>query len=366
MNAKRVLWLLNHNTLREAEVPMLRAFGLEVFIPKSFPRTEENMSAGVTYAYDASLTIPADLLHRMNAFDFYRTYTWPADLAADLNAHFDVAICACFPALLDAACAAFAGPIFIRAFGREGLWTYRHLLADCQPHVKDRLWRKDNIWFTAAYPNVSAIEPDWLQRCAVVLPIGLGAAHFAAEDQWHYTRPEILFVCQRIKTAAYYREIYREFKWYFGDLPHVIVGGQAAPVLDDPTVLNMVAETEYRELMRSCACLLYNPRSPRHVHYHPLEAFVVGLPVVFMAGGQLEAVAGPGPGCCATLREARLKVQRLLAGDAELAAEICAAQRTVRAKFHPAHVTEVWRERFLPLISIITAAMRLNFQERGL
>jgi len=329
---------------------MLRAFGLEVFTPKNFPDTEENMSAGVTYAYDASLTIPADLLHHMNAFDFYRTYTWPADLAADLNAYFDVAICACFPPLLDAACAAFSGPVFVRAFGREGLWTYQQLLATCQPHVEDRLRRQANIWFAVAYPNIPPVEPDWLQRCAVVLPIGLGAAHFAAQDQWRYTRPEILFVCQRIKTAAYYREIYREFKWYFGDLPHVIVGGQVEPVTDDPAVRGMVSEDTYRELMHSCACLLYNPRSPRHVHYHPLEAFVVSLPVVFMAGGQLEAIAGPGPGCCATLREARLKVQRLLAGDAVLAAEIRATQSAVRNLFHPAHVTEVWRERFLPLI----------------
>lgn len=35
---KRVLWLLNHSTLRDCEVPLLMKLGMEVFIPKAIPQ----------------------------------------------------------------------------------------------------------------------------------------------------------------------------------------------------------------------------------------------------------------------------------------------------------------------------------------
>lgn len=36
---RRVLWLLNHTTLRECEVPLLQSMGFEIFTPKRFPRS---------------------------------------------------------------------------------------------------------------------------------------------------------------------------------------------------------------------------------------------------------------------------------------------------------------------------------------
>ena len=56
---KRALWLINHTTLRKFEVPLLTELGYEVYLLKSFPYDEGNLSASVDYSYDATLTIPA-------------------------------------------------------------------------------------------------------------------------------------------------------------------------------------------------------------------------------------------------------------------------------------------------------------------
>jgi hypothetical protein len=98
---KRVLWLLNQFTLRDFEVPLLVKLGKEVFIPKEFPRDESNLSASVTYTYDATLSIPSDLLRKMNEFDLF-SHDWPADLKDEINANFDIAICAFFPGMINA------------------------------------------------------------------------------------------------------------------------------------------------------------------------------------------------------------------------------------------------------------------------
>ena len=49
-NPKRALWLINHTTLRQFEVPILQSLGYEVFLPKTFPYDEGNLSASIEYS----------------------------------------------------------------------------------------------------------------------------------------------------------------------------------------------------------------------------------------------------------------------------------------------------------------------------
>lgn len=45
----RVLWLLNHSTLRSFEIPQLIESGIEeIYLPKKFPYDEGNLSASIT------------------------------------------------------------------------------------------------------------------------------------------------------------------------------------------------------------------------------------------------------------------------------------------------------------------------------
>ena len=60
MKTRRIMWLINHTTLRAFEVPLLIDMGYEVFCPKSFPYNEGNLSASVEWKYDDTLTIPKD------------------------------------------------------------------------------------------------------------------------------------------------------------------------------------------------------------------------------------------------------------------------------------------------------------------
>ena len=50
---QRIVWLLNHTTLREFEVPLMRRLGLEVYCPKRFPRNPDNRSASVSDEFDS-------------------------------------------------------------------------------------------------------------------------------------------------------------------------------------------------------------------------------------------------------------------------------------------------------------------------
>ena len=86
--AKRILWLINHTTLRKFEVNLLREQGYEVFTPKSFPYDEGNLSASIDYSYDDSLTIPKADLDVLNAADMYEELS--PEVVRIINQYFDM------------------------------------------------------------------------------------------------------------------------------------------------------------------------------------------------------------------------------------------------------------------------------------
>ena len=56
----RVMWLLNHTTLRQFEIPQMESLGItEIFLPKSFPYDEGNLSASIDHSKDAALNLEA-------------------------------------------------------------------------------------------------------------------------------------------------------------------------------------------------------------------------------------------------------------------------------------------------------------------
>ena len=90
---KRVLWLLNHTTLMEWEVPMLLSCGFEVFVPKHLPVGPNGRTAKVTERFDTSLTIPAVDLEYLNNINFYDD-PMSRHTARLINRHFGTVISA--------------------------------------------------------------------------------------------------------------------------------------------------------------------------------------------------------------------------------------------------------------------------------
>ena len=115
MRNYRAVWLMNHNTLRPFEVPMLLDMGFEVYCPKTYPYDEGNMSASVDYQYDKSLSIPEDVLTQLNQVDFYKRVS--PEIMKLLNQYFDIAFVGFFPEQLKMLVEGFNGVLVMQAFG---------------------------------------------------------------------------------------------------------------------------------------------------------------------------------------------------------------------------------------------------------
>jgi hypothetical protein len=363
---QRVLWLINHSTLIDFEVPLLINLGMEVFVPKRTPQDEANLSTTITYKYDDTLSIPPKLLDKMNKLNFYSN-TDQRLILSEINRHFGVAICAFFPQMINNLCTAFRGDILMRAFGREGNGTYAEILeANCDERTIARIRHKKNIFFAPAYPNIPLNEPSWLQDISVILPLGLPQAYLENENSWRGRNGKILFICPRINTSHYYWEIYNNFRLFFGDLPHLIVGNQPVAVENDKNVTGYINEEQYNTLKIACDVMFYSSREPRHLHYHPLEAIALGMPLIFMSGGMLHYIAKTKlPGCCDSFNEARHKIISILNGNQDLIESVRDSQKILLQSFTFEFAKTAWSSTFIPIVERTTFFSNLLYLISG-
>ncbi|MUJ35078.1 protein WbkB [Brucella abortus] len=253
---RRVLWLLNHTTLRECEVPLLQSMGFEIFTPKRFPRSIQNRSASVSFETDESLTIPASVIDELNSYDSYQA---PVNPRIDflINYYFENAIVAYMFPMFTQIISRFKGRILLRAFGLTSeTWTYFDFANFVAGSFFKRTWMKasNQFWFAASYSSLIEIEPNFIRERTVLLPVGLPERILAKQDTWRGGDKRIMFVCPDIETYPEAKAAYSESKHVFGDLSHVICGNQTIPVVDDDNVVDRLSAEDGGRLPIAMSC----------------------------------------------------------------------------------------------------------------
>ncbi|MBR3017223.1 MAG: hypothetical protein IKH57_09125 [Clostridia bacterium] len=341
--AKRILWLLNHTTLRKFEVPMLLSLGYEVFCPKVYELEYGDYSASITYEYDKTLTIPADVLEKLNLVDFYSDVS--AETMELLNQYFDIAITMFTYWPIRYLTRGFKGAVGLRAFGLEDPSTYSLYLHywGGTGVFNDIRAMGNRFWFMECYDNLHEIEAPILKNNSLFLPIGM--ANAKQQNRWIGGDKRILFISPKIKVNVYYEQVYNTFKRDFGDIPHVLGGAQPLPVPEDETVTGYLTDEQYTYNMQHLSAMFYHSQEKHHLHYHPLEAVKWGMPLVFMAGGLLDKLGGNRlPGRCTTVDEAHRKLEQLVKGNKELIKSITQSQSVLLDEFQTEKCAPFWRD----------------------
>ena len=348
---RRLIWIVNHRTLLPAEIPIFRDLGYEVFIPKLVPDDPDMRSMLVTYDYDETLTVPGEVLEALNQHAFY-TDDWSSELTAMVNEHFDVVVAAItwYIAPVVEAARHFDGTIVGRVFGREDPRTFTEFFLDRD--VDDVLpalaAMGDRFVFGQGFDAISQVEAPALADSAHTITVPLPRSTYDHVGTWKGDGGKLVFLCPEINASPYYRAIYDTIRGDFGDLPHVIFGRQTQPVTDRH-VLTYLSEQGLYDLYAETPAFVYPSCEPRHVHYSPIEAMVVGAPVLYRSGGLIDALAGTTlPGACAGAPAMRAKAERLLSGDTGLREDIQASQQVVVDAFSLELAARQWAEVLTP------------------
>ncbi|WP_053372213.1 glycosyltransferase [Paenibacillus sp. FJAT-27812] len=366
MKEKRILWLLNHDTLSKFELPLIRELGFEIYTPKIASKEIFQSSGSITFDYDDTLTIPQEDLQLLNEYNFFSNSNMPLRIKKILNTHFKTAITYTDTSffILRKLIHNFDGLMFFRAFG-VGMVNFKNYteLLDYYFDNNDNLKLKqigERFWFSQCYTNLSEIENQFLRDNTVYMPLGLPEEFYDIENQWTGESDNILFFCTRIKLSSESEQIYKDFKRDFKGFEYLVAGNQPVSV-DDEKVLGFLEREDLNELYKNCKVMYYHSTHQRHLHYHPLEAMIAGMPVIYMDGGLLSIIADGHrqSGNCKNINEARKKIKRILDGDIQLIENIKEDQKIILYKFSYEFNKREWERNFLPIISDFD----INFNE---
>ncbi|BBP86044.1 glycosytransferase [Pseudomonas sp. Pc102] len=341
----RAMWLLNHSTLRQFEIRQLSSLGIEeLYLPKSFPYDEGNLSASVTYEHDDQIDLSPEEIELLNGQNWYEE---PSEEAwAVANRHFDIAFIGFFPQQMLSACRNFRGAIVVRAFGLGGEETYSKLIRQIgKEPLQSAIHRcGKRFWFGMGYEHLADIEEPYIEERSLHMPVGLNNA--TVTDRWEGNERLVFFVCPRIGSSPYFNRIYSDFKYLMGELPYRVGGAQPIHV-NDKDVLGYVSNEQHAYNMTQSRVMFYHSQEPNHIHYHPFEAIRNGMPLVFMAGGMLDKMGGINlPGRCKTLAEAKRKLKQILSDDWSLIEKIRASQAVLLNPMEARNCEPIWRESF--------------------
>lgn len=350
---RRLLWIVNHKTLLDAEVPIFRRLGFSVFIPKLVPNDPGYRSAKIDFQFDHDLQLPAAALSVLNQHEFY-TSSWSPTLALIINRYYDGLISSVsgFSVPIHEAIRKFEGLIVARVFGREDPARYTSFFSDAQLDAVNDM--RSRFVFGQGFGNLAQIEDGRLAARAKTLPLAVPPLVWDRADTWKGTQATALLLCPNIVDSPYYAGVYRDMKANFGHFPHAIMGRQNLRPADS-TVLPYMTDGELLDLYSRVAVFAYPSLEPRHVHYSPVEAMIVGCPVLYMKGGMLDFLAGRSlSGMCRTLKEMQDKTARLLESDVELRDAIITSQHSIVDTFSTDVSQSRWQQVLAPLCASST------------
>jgi hypothetical protein len=332
-----------------AEVPILRSLGWQVFVPKVTPNDPSYRSAGFSHEYDEGLRLPESALAVLNLQNFYQ-HPWSPTVESIINEHFSAAVTtiSTYTMPLSEAARKFTGTVVARVFGREHPERYSEWPSTTRrPALLTELAAiGDRFVFAQSYDNLAEIEDEPFHSRGHTVTVPLPPSIYEHAGEWRGDGADAIFLCPAINDTGYYANVYREIKRAFGDLPHRIFGRQFGEITD-PAVLPYLSDDDLFELYATAPVFVYPSAEPRHVHYSPIEAMVVGTPVLYREGSLLDRLAGGGlAGACADDAELRAQTERLLAGDRDVAEQIRSSQRPIVEAFSSDLARRQWQALF--------------------
>jgi hypothetical protein len=243
----------------------------------------------------------------------------------------------------------FEGTLVARVFGLEQPRRYNDFFASGPvskiPGTIAEMG--DRFVFGQGFRNLADVEDPVFRDRAHTITVPLPGTIYDHSDTWKGDGHSAVFLCPAIQRHGYYRVIYEGIKREFGDLPHVIFGRQSEPITD-PAILPYLTDADLIALYARTPVFVYPSAEPRHVHYSPVEAMVVGTPVLYRAKALLDFLAGEAqPGACVDTAEMRAKAKALLAGDRALAEEIRDSQHALVKVFSVELAARQWSELLL-------------------
>ena len=319
-----ILYLINHKTLTDFEIPLLLNKGYGVLINKKYDSLSVNDSLNNeqnNFFYDNFLKLEPYEIKLFNEINWFNNnIILSEEILEILNNKFKIIFITLLTngSLLKQLKLNFKGKIYYRFFGREKTLKYDSLI-NKHPFT-------DNIGYIFSYNEILEFEKDFFSaKNSHFIPLGLSNVFVSKYlNTWKYEDNKICFVCSKIGKCNYYTDIYKTFINNFNMYEYKILGKNNKII--DNNIFNGLDDNEYYSEIKKSKLMYYHGIEPRHLHYHPLEAIIIGIPIIFHRKSLLSIYLNESPGKASSIEEAKNKIEKILNNDLEFINEIINVQ----------------------------------------
>lgn len=343
---RRIFWLGYHKVLKYTELKRLRDLGFEVFNPRYISEVYDQ-SADHRADLDQPSTLPLEVFHTLMQFNFFHVRgSYPPQIKALLNAHFDVAIVTINADWLKTFLDAYDGRVIYRIYGQPYSLS-DHMASIGLPKV---IFSRPDFTIVPFSSESIEYEHAWFKRlCVDHVPYQIPDDVFGLSGQWKQAnhRLEIAVNIPNIENPSY-AHAYRQFSSKFPHRFFRIYGPQRSVPLDR-RIVGGLDRRAFLLSLRESAGFFYNYSD--HVCYlPPIEMMEIGGPVIYVRGSLLSKFFDQSPGLASDELEAEKKLRWLLEGDHKFINEVVAAQEPVRQRYDRAHVLPLFDAAFVKLL----------------
>jgi hypothetical protein len=138
---------------------------------------------------------------------------------------------------------------------------------------------------------------------------------------------KICFINSKINNCSYYTNIYNDFINNFKEYDYLLLGKNNN--INNINILNNLNDDEYYKKIAECKLMYYHGKEPRHLHYHPLEGIIIGIPVIFHKESLLSSYLSNSLGKCNDIIEIKNKINRILNNDVDFIKNIIDEQNKI-------------------------------------
>ncbi|HSW94242.1 MAG TPA: hypothetical protein VLJ15_07830 [Gammaproteobacteria bacterium] len=390
-NKLRILYGASHRVLRFEEVSLFIEAGFEVIPVKAHWDIFKNQEPGADDPshplypnWRETCTIPDSVIEKIQAIDLLSYHDLNArsgvvsdEEAALLNEWIDIIYIPNLLPTVPRVLTWFKGLTLFRVYGEGNIMTYDEWAKNSGADLS--LLQKYDARYATMLMLYALNGPEHRNILGTnVFHVGPCVTRSRVVGQWKGEASAR--ICNTALSYIYenphWTDIYHEFCDVFRDIPLRFLGknNKSNEILkQDKRVTGTIKnDMEYLDLLTDCRCLIDPGTSPFHTHYTPLEAIIMGIPVIFMENsgmaqeilriipkGQLE-----NSGICSDFLEAKTIMQRCL-DDIEYAKTISANQRIIAEKmFSPDAVLKQIKEFAHAAPELLRKARALSASEK--
>ena len=323
-----ILYLLNHKTLTDFEIPILINKGYGVLTSKKMESLSISNSIYVNnHYYDNFLNLDINIINKLNNVNWYSNNIISDEIITFLNNNFKFIILTLLTngALLNQLITKYNGIILYRFFGRESDYRYRCLLIE-------NINLNNKIKFIFSYPEIYEFEKSFdnffNDTNSFIVKLGLSNSLITKIiNTYSPINNKICFINSKINNCQYYTNIYNEFINNFKTYDYLLLGKNNN--IDDKNKLENLDDEKYYKKIAECKLMYYHSKEPRHLHYHPLEGIVIGIPIIFHKENLLSSYLPNSLGNCENIDDAKKKIDRILSNDIEFINSIINEQNKI-------------------------------------